>query len=217
MTDERNVPPAQPSEQPAPPKAAAGKRRWPWILAGLVALGFMVIALLPAILSARPFLRMALRHVNKRINGNVEVESWSLGWFSGFRLNGIRVSDVQGNTVAEVESVTLPATVPALLRSRKEFGTLEIVGPAADIVLYPDGTNNLGRLIKRAGGPAASAPAKEAPPLGFDLIGAIAVRNGQITVRPAAQPGAGQAAAPKPFLIGDLSADIKVVSTREPG
>ena len=151
---------------------------------------------------------MVLGRVNQQLNGTASIDSWSFGWFSGFKLSGIRLADAQGNSVAEVQSVTLPASVPALLGSRKDLGTITIESPKANIVLYADGTNNLTRLMKPS--QAATPPAPATPPqaLGFDVVGDIAVTNGEISVQPA---GAG-----KPFLVRDLNADVKIESLEKP-
>jgi hypothetical protein len=204
MSGQTNVPP---SAQPAPAKAARRRRRWPWILLGVFVLILLLIALLPTILSTGPVRRMVLGRVNQQLNGRAEIDSWSFGWFSGFKLSGIRLADAQGNSVVEVQSVTLPATVPALLNSRKQLGTITIESPKASIVLYADGTNNLTRLLKPS--PDATSPASAGPqPLGFDVAGDIAVTNGAVSVQPAG--------AAEPFLVRDLNVDVKIASLEKP-
>ncbi len=208
MSDQTAVPPSAPSGQPAPAKAARKRRRWPWVLLGILVLILLLIALLPTIASTGPVRSLVLGRVNQQLNGTASVDSWSFGWFSGFKLSGIRVADAQGRPVVEIQSVTLPATVSSLLSSQKRLGAIAVESPKADIVLYADGTNSFTRLIKPAQSatpPAAAAPAQ---PLGFDVAGDIAVKNGQISVQPA-----GAAA---PFLVRDLDVDVKIESLEKP-
>jgi len=208
MPDQTTVPPSAPSAQPAPAKAARKRRRWPWILLGIFVLILLLVALLPTIASTGPVKSMVLGRVNQQLNGTASIDSWSFGWFSGFKLSGIRVADAQGRPVLAIQSITLPASVPALLSSNKQLGTIAIESPKADIVLYADGTNSLTRLIKPTAAPKAPAPVTPPQPLGFDVTGDIAVRNGQISVQPAG--------AAEPYLVRDLDVDVKIESLEKP-
>ena len=208
MSDQAAVPPSAPSGEPAPTKTARKRRRWPWVLLGIFVLILLIIALLPAIASTGPVRRMVLGRVNQQLNGTAGIDSWSFDWFTGFKLSGIRVADAQGRPVVEIQSVTLPATVSSLLSSQKQFGTIAIESPKANIVLYADGTNNLTRLFKPAQTVTPPAPATPPQPLGFDVAGDIAVTNGEISVQPAG--------AAKPFLIRDLNVDVKIESLEKP-
>ena len=207
MSDQAIVPPSARSAQPAPGKSARKRRRWPWILLGIFVLILLLIALAPTIASTGPVRRMVLGRVNQQLNGKADIDSWSFGWFSGFKLSGIRLADAQGNSVVEVQSVMLPASVPALLSSRKQLGTITIESPKANIVLYADGTNSLTRLLKPSA--TATPPAPAGPqPLGFDVAGDIAVTNGAVSVQPAG--------ATEPFLVRDLNVDVKIASLEKP-
>jgi hypothetical protein len=208
MSDQTAIPPSAPSAQSAPAKAARKRRRWPWVLLGIFVLILLLIALLPTIASTGPVRGLVLGRVNQQLNGTASVDSWSFGWFSGFKLSGIRLANAQGHVIAEVKSITVPASVPALLGSRKQLGAIVIESPKADIVLYADGTNNLTRLIKPAQTATPPAPAAPSQPLGFDVVGDIAVKNGEISVQPA-----GAAA---PFLVRDLDVDVKIESLEKP-
>jgi hypothetical protein len=192
--------------QPSP--ATKKRRRWPWVLLGIFVLILLFIVLLPTIASTGPVTSIVLGEVNKQINGAVSIDSCSFGWFSGFKINGIRVADAQGNSVAEVKSIALPAAVPALLSSQKQLGAVSIESPAANIVLYKDGTNSLTRLLKAAPSPTPRLPAGPSQPLGFDLAGDIAVTNGAVSIQPAG--------AAEPFLVRDLNVSVKIASLEKP-
>ena len=166
------------SPESAPPPRK--RRRWPWILGGLLALLLIGAALLPAILSTGPVRRMVLGRVNRQLNGKVEVDSWSLSWFSGIRIHNVRVTDAQGDAVAEIGSISVPASLPGLLRGVKRLGTVEVNQPRAYLVLRPDGSTNLDDLVKPA---AARKPPSKPQPLGLDVQGQLQIRDGSVTVR----------------------------------
>jgi hypothetical protein len=113
--------------------------------------------------------------------------------------------------VVAIRSVTVPASVPALLGSRRQLGTVAIESPKADIVLYADGTNSLTRLIKPEQAAAGSDPPNPpAPPrpLGFDVTGVIGIMNGEISLQ--------SAKAGRLFLVRELHAAVKIESLEKP-
>lgn len=174
------------------------RRRWPWVLLIIFLALIVLVALLPTIASFGFVRRMVLARANQQINGRIEMESWSLGWFSGVKMENVMVLDDKSQKIAHVKTIILPASVPALLGSTKNIGDIKIIEPSADIVIYPDGTNNLSRLAKTTAeeapspapspekkGPQAPAPEKKAPPSKFDVRGSIVVKDGMFTLRPA--------------------------------
>lgn len=184
------------------------RRRWPWILAGVFAVIFLILALLPRLLSLAPARRMILGRINADLNGSVHIDSWRLGWFSGFTFKGIRVEDAQGQTVVAVEGVRVPTGIPSLLSPKKELGVIEIESPSVNLVLYPDGSSNLSRILIAEGPapPPTKEPAK-AQPLDFDLAGQIVLRNGEVKVQSGDAP---------PFLVRELEANLVIGSLNEP-
>jgi len=176
-------------KDPGRPSDATGarrgrRRRWPWVLAAVVGFLVLLAALAPSILSLSPFRRLIFSRISRGINGRVEAESWSLGWFSGFGLRGLRVLDARGEPVIEVDSVNLPASIPSLLRRNKDIGEVQVLRPRVTLVVRPDGTFNLLSLLPARQEPARHpARAEAAPqPLSFDLAGKVVVREGEVRV-----------------------------------
>jgi hypothetical protein len=198
--------------------ASSVPRRRRWLRGLLIVLGLLVlgVALLPTLLSTGPVRRLALRQVNGRIPGTLELADWSLGWFSGFRLAGIVLRDPAGAMVVEVESVTVTASVPQLLGSTHRLGTVTVSAPRIDLILYPDGGSNLLTALRtsqpsdKPRGPD-SAPGESGPPLAaapLAVVGDIAVRNGEISVRvPDIAP---------PFTIHELNSDLHLDRLDQP-
>ena len=134
------------------------RRRWPWIILGVIALLAILVALLPTLLSLGPARRYLVSLISERLNGQLEIKSWSLGWFSGFRFSGIKVTDAEARPVIEVASVNVPATIPSLLGSTKRLGETEVQGLKANVAFYSDGTVNL-----EGGSLTASSVVRETP------------------------------------------------------
>ena len=166
----------------------------------------VLVALAPTLASLGPARRFALGKVNERLDGKVEIASWSLGWFSGVRLDGLRVLDADGQPAIEADSIVLPASVPALAGSRKELGTIEIVAPRVHVVLYPDGSINLAKIAK----PTDAVPPEpsEPKPLGFDVFGKLLVKGGEVVVTTSEDP--------KPLAIRDLDVGITIDGIHKP-
>jgi len=104
--------------------------------------------------------------------------------------------------------VYLPASIPALLSSRKKLGAVQVEAPRVELVLYPDGSSNLTRIFAGKGRVPVPAGERVAPlALGFELAGEIAVRDGRANLL-----------TPEglPFSITDISTQVKVDSLNQP-
>src|SRR5208282_3217628 len=106
FNDQTPLPP-----EPSPPVAANPRRKRRLvlkILAAVVAVLILLVASAPTLLSTRPILSIVLGQVNDRLNGQVEVSSLSLGWFSGIDIRGIRVLDGSNAQIAQLDRLTVP-------------------------------------------------------------------------------------------------------------
>jgi hypothetical protein len=187
-------------EKPKPKK----RRLVLWIvIAGVLAL-VILVALLPALLSTGPARRMVLSNVNEKLNGTLDIADWSLGWFSGFRMDAVSLKDSEGQTAAEVKSVSLPATVPALMGGSKTLGTVHANAPRLNVVLLPDGRTNFHVIFAQLIGPPTEGPVK----VPFDISGKIVVSDGEISVKPQGAPTA--------MRVKDLNAEVNIESLSKP-
>ena len=172
------------------------RRRWPWIVGGLVALLCLLIILLPTILSTGFGRRQVMGQVNKRLNGSVEMDSWSLGWLSGFHMQNVKVKGDSGDPVFQTNSISMDASIPMLLGSQKDLGTLTIQSPRLTLARPRGGTWNFKELLPKG------AKKAEDGPLSFDLSGDIRIENGSVTVSQAGAP-------PMELRNASLRADIE--------
>src|SRR4051812_35092132 len=125
-----NSPPPQPPEPPLNPvepqagRSAASKpepkrkrRRWPFVLGGIIVVLLLLVLFAPTILSAGPFKSMALGIVNDNLDGKVEVADWSLGWNSGITVNGLKLYDDQNTLILQASRVRTELSIWKALTS----------------------------------------------------------------------------------------------------
>ncbi len=167
----------------APTTAPPAKHRWPrrLLLGGVAVLLvlFLLLALLPTLLSTGPGRNLVLNVVNGSINGKVEAESLSLSWIGGQRAAGVNVTGPRGTRVVQNLSLDAPdvALLPVVFGSR-DFGQVTANADAVQLAANDQGELDL---------PAAKSPAAadaDQPAAGIDTHVKLTV--GKITFE---QPG----------------------------
>src|SRR4051812_25331977 len=114
MSDSNANIPTPPSDQPtATPPAPRKRRRWPWVILGILLLLLALVAFAPAIASTGPAKSFVLSKVNQQLNGTLAVNDWSIGWTSGITINGVKIDDLQGRRVIEIDRVRVPISLIA--------------------------------------------------------------------------------------------------------
>jgi len=128
------------------PSAAAAKkrplrRRRLFIIAGaVVAVVALLVLLFPTLLSTGLGLSIAVGQINKRLNGTLAVDDWSLGYFSDTRVTGLKLSDPAGEPVVALKSITIPRGILAFTGSRYDIGKTVIEAPTLSVRLLKDGS-----------------------------------------------------------------------------
>ena len=56
---------------------------------GLLVVAVIFIALLPAIMTSDMMKPFVIQKINQRLPGDLQLESWSAGWFGGIEAQGI--------------------------------------------------------------------------------------------------------------------------------
>ncbi|WP_432797373.1 hypothetical protein [Poriferisphaera sp. WC338] len=143
MTEESN---SKPAEQNKP------KRRLVWIgytIGGIILAFVVIVLLLPTVISTGAGTRLVVRVIDGKIPGSVQIESVSLGWFTGQYVSGLRLFDPEGKEVLLVKQLDLPdATLGALLFGSRKLGNIDVTDLSADIIQYVDGRTNLQDAIE---------------------------------------------------------------------
>jgi len=170
---EPTQPPAPPAEEkklPGEPMPPPRKRRlWLWI-AGIVVVGLLLLILIVPTLLGMGFARaIVVSQVNKRINGQLQVDSWSLGWFSSIGVQGISIKDESGRQILQLPRLQTHLSLLDVIRGKYALGDIKIEKLDMLVVRAPDGTINWTKLAKpstestTAPTSAAKAPASSEP------------------------------------------------------
>jgi hypothetical protein len=182
MSENSPQPPQNPDEplagnpdapQPAPKRK---RRRWPFVIGGIVVALLLLVLLAPTILSAGPFKSMALGIVNDSIDGKVEVADWSLGWNSGITVNGLKLYDDKNTLLLQASRVrtelslwkAITSGFSKLALGRTDVDNLDLT----NIDIDPEGTPNIAKVAK---GKKKRAPKAASSPM--EISGDIHVNN----------------------------------------
>ncbi|MBC7782929.1 MAG: hypothetical protein H7144_03740, partial [Burkholderiales bacterium] len=160
MTD-ATQPAGQTNPSPTPP-APRKRRRWPKVVLVILLLLVALVLLLPTIVSTAPVRSLVLSQASGYVDGKVEVQSWSLGWFSGLSIHGVKVYDRQNVLVLEADKVETEATLLRLARGSYDFGKTTVAANATKVVVYPNGRTNLHEVFKLDAAPQNDKP--QTPP-----------------------------------------------------
>lgn len=146
----------QPTSSPTPPPQK--KKRWGRRITFSLLIFLLLIALLallaPSIASTSPIRRLVLRKINHNLNGSVAIQDWSIGWRSGIDVTGIRVLDERNAEILSVAHLRTGLSLLDAMRGRFHCGETIIDEPNLEqLIIYPDGSNNLQKILKPANAP----------------------------------------------------------------
>lgn len=159
MTDRPTDPPASLIPPPAMPASKPRRRRrWLKILAGLVIFLIALVALLPTIISLGPVRSFAVSQASGYINGRIEIASWSFGWFSPIRIQGVKIYDTNNALVLEADEIKTDLTLSKLARQQFVLGDTVIDANLARLQIRPDGSTNLQDLLIKKSTTAVTPP-----------------------------------------------------------
>src|SRR6186713_1775898 len=100
MAEIQTPPATAPEPQPVPRKKK--KRWWLRIVLALLVLIVLLMVFAPSIASTSPVRSIVVGKINDNLNGKLSVEDWSIGWFSGVDMRGVKIDDVDGSRIAEI-------------------------------------------------------------------------------------------------------------------
>src|SRR5579864_3384937 len=118
MTDELPPSPPQPEPTEPPPPKKKRRRRWPWVILAVIFLLFLLVLIAPTFVSIGIGKSIVLSQVNSRLNGHLQIESWSLGWFSPIRIDGLRIEDSDKRQVLQLPKLTTGLTLLDAIRGK---------------------------------------------------------------------------------------------------
>jgi len=168
--------PDQKPEQAQSDEASKGKpapkrkrRKWPWIVGGIVLLLVILVALLPTILSSSVGRSIVESEVNSRINGKLQIQDWSLGWFSGISVDGLVINDESNRQILQLPHFSTRLGLLSAIRGKYNIGQTRIEGLDVLVSREADGSLNWAHLSKSSEGeqpnnaPKTPEPEKKEP------------------------------------------------------
>src|SRR5262245_24246705 len=139
--------PNAPADSAPPPRPK--KKRWLLkVLGALLVLIILLVLCAPWIASTAPVRGIVLSQINKNLNGNVQIEDYSVGWTSGIKANGIKVFDAQNNLMLSVPRVSTNLSLLGAIGGNLNLGDTVIDVKLDKIVVDKDGNVNLAELAK---------------------------------------------------------------------
>src|SRR3954468_2976067 len=145
--DPRNLPQQAPDAPPAPKRR---RRRWPYVILVLLLLLALLVVFAPTIASSGPVRSLVMSKVNENLNGHVEVASWSAGWTSGIKVEGVRVFDAQNAQILQLKSLTTELTLLDAARGQLHLGKVVVDGLNALVKSDAEGSVNFAKLMKES-------------------------------------------------------------------
>lgn len=177
-------------------------------VAAVLGLLFVVVLLLPTILSLPPVRIRLFRQIGAQSGITLAADSCSFSWFGGQRLGGFRFMQPGGPAVS-ARDITVSAGLVRLLSSRRDLGTIEITGldVAATLPARPAAPDGRKPGTPSPPHPPPAPPPSAPQPLPGDLRAKLLVRNGKATI---SAPGV------NPFVVKDLNLSAEIAGFSSP-
>ena len=100
------------------------------LAAVLLIMAIILIALLPAIVSSDMMKPFVIGKVNQKLPGELELESWSAGWFSGIEGQGIVYDDRADGFFVQVSEIKTEKGLLGLILAGGQLGAVNVRDPA---------------------------------------------------------------------------------------
>jgi hypothetical protein len=167
-----------------------GKRKkrksklWVWILGGLAMLILILFLAVPLFLSSAAGRSLVVSKINQSVDGQVQMDDLSVGWFRGVRIRNVSFDDDQGNTSVQVKRIETQPQLAALLGGRVKLGKTVVENPRVYLKVSPPeaGEPKPETARERADRGAEGMPQLPVHQIDLEII------DGQATIEIAGQP-----------------------------
>src|SRR5438477_10301068 len=110
------TPPSAPTDQSAPAAKPRKRRRWPWVILGLLLALILLVLLAPTIASTGPVRSLVVSKINSNLSGHAQIADWSLGWTTPTDIGGVKVYDANNVLILEVDHLKTDLTLLKALK-----------------------------------------------------------------------------------------------------
>ncbi len=131
------------SKEPEPAKKGWGKR-----LVLLAVALLLIVWALPILVAHTPLAGWAVNRATGKLNGEIQFEQVSLGWFSPVQVEKVRVLDEKGQPVVEMDAIKGDRSLFALATDLSCLGTFRLIKPVIRVELREDGQTNLETVLE---------------------------------------------------------------------
>lgn len=100
------------------------------LITGLLVVAMILIALLPAIVSSNMMKPFVVKIINQKLPGQLQLDSWSAGWFGGIEVQGIVYDDQADGFFARVPEIKTEKGFLGLIMAGSKLGKVDISDPA---------------------------------------------------------------------------------------
>jgi hypothetical protein len=116
-------------------KKARRRKKWPWVLVGVLIVLLVIVLLVPVILSSPGFTRWVQAKISSSTGGQADIRDLSVGWFRGVRIAGFSYRGENGWTEVDVDRITTMPHYASLLSGTLALGRTVIDQPRVAIDL----------------------------------------------------------------------------------
>ncbi|MBN2133674.1 MAG: hypothetical protein JW741_29505 [Sedimentisphaerales bacterium] len=154
-------------------KRLVRRRKWPWLLGGMVVLIFLLILAAPLVLSSQGFTKMIQARISRSTGGTATIGDLSLGWLKGLRISEFSFRDRTGWTSVSVRKIAAQPRLTALLGGNLTLGETVIDKPQVEIDLRQ-------RPPARQAGPAGKSSQAQSATATMALTTDLVVNDGNV-------------------------------------
>jgi hypothetical protein len=111
------------------------RKKWPWVLVGVLIVLLVIVLLVPMILSSPGFTHWVQAKISSSTGGRADIRDLSVGWFRGVRIAGFSYRGENGWTEVDVDRITTTPRYASLLSGTLALGHTVLEQPRVAIDL----------------------------------------------------------------------------------
>jgi len=131
-------------------------KKWKYFLIAVVLTVVAVIVLLPPVISSDSVRRLILSRVNEKIQGDLSIDFWMIGWNEGILFKKIIYTDPEQGIRFTAARATMTHGLLELAFAPKDLGLITVDSPRLEITPHPELTSESDNGQKDAVGPSRS-------------------------------------------------------------
>ena len=176
-----------------------------YVSAAILIVILIIMGSLPTILSLNPVRRMVLKQAQSVIDGSIQIQSWSLGWFSGNRLQGIVFDDGKGMK-ATAKQISMSSGLIRFIGKTMDFGSVIVEEPEISVRIKKMPEEKEAEPGKTE--PSESPASVKVMRIGAIIKGLFKIQNGRVAI--STEEGT------HPLLLERLNTTLAIKDLRQP-